>query len=118
MLQVLPEEWSPGYHMVDACSDADPILPDAFKPFQSRMKAFYGATSVACALAVACAPAATPPEVPQPAPASAPPAAPLEGPHGAAVPPPPPFHMDSTLTADEVPPFKESPLIVWGPLPD
>src|SRR5256714_7195020 len=102
MVQLLPDEWPPGYHTVDACSDADPIHPDAFKPFPSRMKAFYGATIVACTLAVACAPAATPPEVPQPTP----------------VPAAPPFRMDSTLTADKVPALKESPLIVWGPLPD
>ena len=88
--------------MVGASSDADPIHPDASKPFQSRMKALYGATILACSLAVACAPASTPPGVPQPAPVSA----------------APPFHMDSTLTPDKVPAFKESPLIVWGPLPD
>src|SRR5256714_7039433 len=87
--------------MVDASSDAHPIHPDASKLFPGRMKSFYGAAIVACTFAVACAPATTPPEVPQPTPVTA-----------------PPFHMDSTLTADKVPPFKESPLVVWGPLPD
>src|SRR2546423_1509668 len=87
--------------MVDASSDAHPIHPDASKLFPGRMKSFYGAAIVACTFAVACAPATTPPEVPQPTPVTA-----------------PTFHMDSTLTADKVPPFKESPLVVWGPLPD
>src|SRR2546423_10301868 len=87
--------------MVDASSDAHPIHPDPSKPFQGRMKAFYGAAIVACTFAVACATATTPPEVPQPTPVPA-----------------PPFQMDSTLSADKVPPFKESPLVVWGPLPD
>src|SRR5256885_16907628 len=95
MVQLLPDEWPPGYHTVDACSDADPIHPDAFKPFPSRMKAFYGATIVACTLAGACAPAATPPEIPQPTP----------------VPATPPFRMDSTLTAGKAPaPQKTRPL--------
>src|SRR2546423_14278775 len=102
MVQLLPDEWPPGYHTVDACSDADPIHPDAFKPFPSRMKAFYGATIVACTLAVACAPAATPPEVPQPTP----------------VPAAPPFRMDSTLTAGKIPALKEAPLTPWGAVPD
>jgi len=30
----------------------------------------------------------------------------------------PPFRMDSTLTLDRVPPFRELPLIVWGPPPE
>src|SRR5689334_7530793 len=64
-------------------------------------KAVSGATAVACVVVAACAPARQP-EVPQPTPVAV----------------APPFRMDSTLSPDRVPPFKESPLIVWGPLPE
>src|SRR5438445_233064 len=61
-------------------------------------------SAAVCALVVACARAGSPPapEVPQPKP-------PLVL---------PPFRMDSTLSPDRVPPFHETPLIVWGPPPE
>ena len=65
------------------------------------MKVFPGATLIACAVVVACAPARPPVEV-QPTP----------------VPGVPPFRMDTTLTPNQVPAFKETPLIAWGPLPE
>ncbi|MFL5639927.1 MAG: M1 family metallopeptidase [Gemmatimonadaceae bacterium] len=70
------------------------------------MKGSFLATAVASALIVACAPRATPPtpapEIPRPTP-----------PAGV-----PPFQMDSGLALDRVPPFQETPLIVWGPPPE
>ena len=81
--------------------DADPIHPHALIPFRRRMKRFLSPTLVACAV-VACAPAARQPEVPQPTP----------------VPGAPPFRMDTTLNANQVPPLRQTPLIVWGPLPE
>ncbi|HKN57777.1 MAG TPA: M1 family metallopeptidase, partial [Gemmatimonadaceae bacterium] len=68
------------------------------------MKVLLLSSGAVCALVAACAPAAPPPspEVPQPRP-------PLVL---------PPFKMDTTLTADRVPPFQPTPLIVWGPPPE
>ena len=65
------------------------------------MKSLYSATLVVCTGLAACAPARPPAEI-QPTP----------------VPNVPPFRMDSTLTANQVPGFKQAPLIVWGPLPE
>jgi len=68
------------------------------------MKAQTLSSAAALALALACAPAAPPPapEIPQPNPPVV----------------LPPFRMDSTATPDRVPPFQETPLIVWGPPPE
>lgn len=67
------------------------------------MKAFTSLTLIASAVLAACAPAARQPaEIPQPTP----------------VPGGPTFRMDTTLNATQVPPFRETPLIVWGPIPD
>ena len=65
------------------------------------MKTLSNATLVACTIVAACAPARPPAEI-QPTP----------------VPNVPPFRMDSTLTANQVPGFKQAPLIVWGPVPE
>ena len=65
------------------------------------MKGLGKSTLIACGVAIACAPARQP-EVPQPTP----------------VPVAPPFRMDTTLKPNQVPPFREVPLITWGPLPE
>ena len=67
------------------------------------MKGLFVPGTVACAIVIACAPtpAPTPPPVPQPSP-------PLVL---------PPFEMDTSRNANRVPPFQETPLIVWGPPP-
>ena len=89
--------------MVDASYDADPIAPHGFISFRRSMKTFSSLTLIACAVLAACAPGVRQPaEVPQPTP----------------VPGGPPFRMDSTINASQVPPFRETPLIVWGPIPD
>lgn len=87
--------------MSEADHDVNPIRADGFKPFPRRMRVFSGATIFACAAFAACAPARQPAEV-QPTP----------------VPNVPPFRMDTTLTPNQVPAFKESPLIAWGPIPE
>src|SRR5438270_12046980 len=67
------------------------------------MKAQLLTGAVVCVFVVACTPAAPPPgPIPQPNP-------PLVR---------PPFRMDTTLSADRVPPFQQTPLIVWGPAPE
>lgn len=73
------------------------------------MKGLFLPSVAASALIVACAPpAVTPPsripstEIPQPNP-------PLVL---------PPFQMDTSLAVDRVPPFQETPPVVWGPPPD
>src|SRR5438105_229367 len=67
------------------------------------MKGLSLSGAAACALVVACASAGPPP-----------------APEGAQRPPLvlPPFRMDSTLSLDRVPPFRETPLIVWGAPPE
>jgi aminopeptidase N len=67
------------------------------------MKGLFVPGTVACAIVIACAPtpAPTPPPAPQPSP-------PLVL---------PPFEMDTNRNANRVPPFQETPLIVWGPPP-
>ena len=65
------------------------------------MKVLSSATIVACAIVGACAPSRQP-EVPAPAPVTV----------------APPFQMDTTLSPNQVPAFKEAPLIAWGPLPE
>ncbi len=67
------------------------------------MKGLFVPGSVACVIAIACAP---PPPAPPPAPTQ--PSPPLVL---------PPFKMDTSRNADRVPPFQETPLIVWGPAP-
>ncbi len=86
-----------------------PNHPDPFIPFPPRMKVSFLTGAAASALIVACAPpSVTLPsripstEIPQPNP-------PLVL---------PPFQMDTSLAVDRVPPFHETPLIVWGPPPD
>jgi aminopeptidase N len=88
--------------MTEANSAAHPIGAAAFIPFQRSMKACYSAISVACATLAACAPAARQPAEIQPTP----------------VPNVPPFQMDTSLTPNRVPAFRQAPLIVWGPVPE
>ncbi|MFL5481307.1 MAG: M1 family aminopeptidase [Gemmatimonadaceae bacterium] len=88
--------------MSEADNDVDQIDAGAFKPFPRRMKAFPGATIIACAVLAGCAPAARQPAEVQPTP----------------VPGVSPFRMDTTLTPNHVPGFKGTPLIAWGPLPE
>jgi aminopeptidase N len=72
------------------------------------MKGPFLTGAAASALIVACAPPSTTPsripstEIPQPNPQ----------------PVLPPFQMDTSRSVDRVPPFQETPLIVWGPPPD
>src|SRR5437868_2455398 len=67
------------------------------------MKAQLLTGAVVGVFVVACAPAAPPPApIPQPNPPLVRPA----------------FRMDTTLSADRVPPFQQTPLIVWGPPPE
>ncbi len=65
------------------------------------MKVLTSLTLVASAVLAACT-SARPPAVIQPTP----------------VPSVPPFRMDTTVTLNQVPPFQQTPLIVWGPLPE
>ncbi len=88
--------------MSEADNDVDQIDADAFKPFPRRMKTFPGATIIACAVVAACASAARQPAEVQPTP----------------IPGVPPFRMDTTLTPNQVPGFKGTPLMAWGPLPE
>jgi aminopeptidase N len=69
------------------------------------MRGLVAPGTIVCAIAFACAPppATTPPRIP---PVSVNPPLVL-----------PPFQMDSSLTADRVPPFQPLPLMVWGPPP-
>src|SRR6266550_7350294 len=89
--------------MVDARSAVAPNHSVVFIPFHHEMRAPFLAAAASVAI-LACAPAATPariPETPQPS------ASPVG-----------PFRMDSSLTPDRVPPFRETPLIEWGPPPE
>lgn len=86
--------------MSEAGNDADQIHVHAFKTFPRTMKDFSGAILIA--VLAACAPAARKPAEVQPTP----------------VPGVPPFRMDTTLKPNQVPGFKETPLIAWGPLPE
>src|SRR5689334_1604009 len=88
--------------MSQAENDVDQIDANAFKSLQRRMRLFSAATIITCAVLAACAPAARQPAEVQPTP----------------VPNVPPFRMDTTLTPNQVPGFKEAPLIAWGPLPE
>jgi len=90
--------------MIELLYPADPNHPDGFILFQHRMKGLFLVGVAASALIVACTP--TPP-APLPAPVNPTPPLVL-----------PPFQMDTGRTLDRVPPFKEAPLIVWGPPPD
>jgi aminopeptidase N len=92
--------------MVDARFAVPPNHSDVLIPFQHKMNVRAPSlVGVVSAVIFACAPAATPsriPETPQPS---------VPGER-------PPFRMDSTLTPDRVPPFRETPLIEWGPPPE
>jgi aminopeptidase N len=88
--------------MSQADNDVDQIDADGFKRFPRRMRAVPGAAIIACAVLAACAPAARQPAEVQPTP----------------VPGVPPFRMDTTLTPTQVPGFKATPLMAWGPLPE
>src|SRR5947207_13372878 len=90
--------------MAGICSDADPNIPGLFIPSPRKMRVLSLSSAALCVLVVACAPAAPPPapEVPQPQPPRV----------------LPPFKMDTTLTADRVPPFQQTPLIAWWPPPE
>ena len=70
---------------------------------QRTVKGLLVPAMVVCAIALACAspPAKPPMEIPRPSP-------PLVL---------APFEMDTAFTADRVPPFQQTPLIVWGPPP-
>src|ERR1700730_6709434 len=85
---------------------AIPNHPNVFIPFQLKMKGVFFMGAAASALMIACTPPATSripsPEIPQPNP-------PLVL---------PPFQMDTSRSVDRVPPFQQTPLIVWGPPPD
>src|SRR5215208_3797820 len=89
--------------MVDARDAADLNLPDAFILFHCKMKGLVLA-SATCGLTVACAPTAVPPS-PVPSPQPNPPLV------------LPPFQMDASAV-DRVPPFRQEPLIEWGPAPE
>jgi len=93
--------------MIDPRSAAVPNHPGVSILSQRKMKGLLVPGAVACAIAFACAPPpATNPRIPV-----------------SAIPQPnpplvlPPFQMDTGLTADRVPPFQQTPLIVWGPPP-
>ncbi len=91
--------------MTDPRYAAVPNHPGVFILSQRKMKGLLVPGAVACVIALACAPpsATKPPvsEIPRPNP-------PLVL---------PPFEMDTGFTADRVPPFQHTPLIVWGPPP-
>ena len=90
------------------CYAAGPNHPNVFILFQHKMKGLFLMGAAASALIVACAPPSTTPsripstEIPRPNPQ----------------PVLPPFQMDTSRSVDRVPPFQETPLIVWGPPPD
>ena len=86
---------------------AIPNHPNVFIPFLPKMKGIFFMGAAASALMIACTP--PPPtsripstEIPQPNP-------PLVL---------PPFQMDTSRSIDRVPPFQQTPLIAWGPVPD
>ena len=76
-----------------------------FIPLQRNMKAPFVMGVATSALLSACAPSTTPPASPAP---TNPPVA-VEA---------PPFEMDTGRIIDRVPPFQQTPLIAWGPLPE
>lgn len=88
--------------MSRAHNDVDQIDADGFKTSRRRMRLLQGATLIAFTALAACTPAARQPAENQPTP----------------VPNVPPFRIDTTLTPNLVPAFKETPLIAWGPLPE
>ncbi len=69
------------------------------------MKGLLWMGVAASALIVGCTPKRTPPTLPTPEKANPPLVL-------------PPFQMDTGRTIDRVPPFQQTPLIVWGPLPE
>src|SRR2546423_4371437 len=87
--------------MTDTGHAGAPNHPDVSIPFPRKMKGFLRASAALCAFVVACSPPPPPPP-PQPQPS------PTAG----------PFQMDASLTPDLVPPFKQGPLIAWGPEPE
>ena len=91
--------------MFDTRYAALPNYPGVLILSQRKMKGLLFPGAVACAIALACAPS----------PATNPPVSQIPRPS----PPPvlPPFEMDTGFTADRVPPFQPTPLIVWGPPP-
>jgi aminopeptidase N len=91
--------------MIDPRFAAVPNHPRVLILLQRKMRGFPHQGAIACAAVIACAsPPATrsPMEIPRPTPPVV----------------LPPFEMDTSLTADRVPPFQPGPLVVWGPPPE
>src|ERR1700693_5897634 len=93
--------------MVEERYAAAPNHPNVFILFQPKMKGLILMGAAVSALMVACTPPATTSripstEIPKPNP-------PLVL---------PPFQMDTSRSVDRIPPFHQTPLIVWGPPPD
>src|SRR6266566_148571 len=91
--------------MVDLRYPAAPNRPNEFILFHRKMKGLLWMGVAASALIVGCTPKRTPPTLPTPEKANPPLVL-------------PPFQMDTGRTIDRVPPFQQTPLIVWGPLPE
>ncbi|MGH7652196.1 MAG: M1 family aminopeptidase [Gemmatimonadaceae bacterium] len=87
--------------MTDTPLPTVPNQSDVSIPSRAKMKGSFLYSVALSALIIACSP---PPPPSTPAPVVLP-----TTPAG--------FQMDTTLTADRVPPFRPGPLIVWGPEP-